>query len=116
MATWSDVVQAVGDLPEVEPSSAHEGSPAFEVRRRQFLRQRVDGGRVILQFWVSDTGIQDSFVQPRPRHLLGAPPIPVPATMAWLDRLDSETLREVLVESWTARAPKRLVQAHPNLK
>jgi hypothetical protein len=116
VATWDDVVQGVVDLPEVAPSTAHEGSPAFEVRHRQFLRQRVEDERTILQFWVRDTGVQDSFVQPEPdifwvHHRFGTP-----ATMAWLDMMDRETLREVLVESWSARAPKRLVQAHPNLK
>jgi hypothetical protein len=116
VATWADVVREVSDLPEVSASTAHEGSPAFEVRHRQFLRQRVDDGRTILQFWVRDAGIQDAFVQASPDTFWVHHRFTVPATMAWLDLVDSQTLREVLVESWTARAPKRLVQAHPNLK
>jgi len=116
VATWNDVVSVVSDLPEATPSTAHEGSPAFEVRKRQFLRQRVEDGRTILQFWVRDTGIQDMFVQADPETFWVHHRFNVPATMAWLDMVDGETLREVLIESWTARAPKTLTKAHPNLE
>lgn len=116
MATWDDVAAGVSDLPEVTPSTAHEGSPAFEVRGRQFLRQRDEDGRTILQFWVRDTGIQDMLVQADPEIFWVHHRFNIPATMAWLDLLDSQTLREVLVESWTARAPTALSKAHPNLE
>ncbi len=116
MATWDDVVAAVSDLPEATPSTAHEGSPAFAVRKRQFVRHRTDEGRTIVQFWVRDTGIQDMFVQGDPDTFWVHHRFNVPATMAWLDRVDDETLREVLIESWTARAPRRLSKAHPDLK
>ncbi len=116
MATWNDVAVVASHLPEATQSTAHEGSPAFEVRGRQFLRRRVEGRRTILQFWVRDTGIQDAFVQADPDTFWVHHRFNVPATMAWLDMLDSETLREVLVESWTARAPKGLTKTHPDLK
>ncbi len=116
MATWDDVVASVGDLPDVTASTAHQGSPAFDVHGRQFLRQRVDNGRAVLQFWVRDTGVQDAIVQTEPDTFWVHHRFNVPSTMAWLDRLDAATLREVLVESWTARAPKGLVKAHPDLK
>ena len=117
MASWADLGKAVEDLPEVHPSRAHEGSPAFDVGRRQFLRLRVDDdGRSILQFWVRDQGIQEGLVQSSPHVFWVHHRFAVPAVMAWLDALDAGTLREVAVESWSARAPKSLVKAHPGLR
>ena len=119
MAGWGDVERVAADLPEVSASSAHEGSPALDVAGRQFARLRVDpdqGGRALLQFWVRDAGIQDGLVQSEPDVYLVHHRFAVPAVLAWLDRLDDAALRELLVESWTARGPKRLVRQHPDVR
>ncbi len=116
MATWDDVVAGVRDPPDVASSIAHEGSPAFDIRNRQFLRQRVEDGRPIVQFWVRDIGIQELLVESDPDIFWVHHRFKVPSTMGWLGVMDDLTLREVLIESWIARAPKTLVKAHPHLR
>ena len=116
MATWHDA-EAVGlTFPAVIRALAHEGSPTLEVRGRQLARRREDAGRAIIQFWVSDLGIQESLVQDDPETFWVHHRFATPSAEAWLDRLDAPTLREILVESWAARAPASLRKAHRDFR
>jgi hypothetical protein len=79
------------------------------VAGRQFARLRWDDdtGREILQFWTTDPGAREALAQAEAYWLAKAFPA---AVFGWLDQLDTAELRELLVDSWLARAPKRLAQ------
>ena len=108
MATWVEAQAVALSLPGAELGEAHEGSPAVWVRRRQFARLRWDGGRELLLVPMYTKEDADTY-----RAIPGYSRYVV---LAALDRLDPGTVRELIVESWVARAPKRLVMAHPDLR
>jgi hypothetical protein len=117
MSTWSDVERIGLSIPETAPGEAHEGSPAILVRDRQFARLRWDdAGAEILQFWVPDADLVAAYVQDDPTVYRGAPGYSRKVVMATLTGLDAQTLREVLVESWSCRAPATLRKRHPQLR
>ncbi|QIX26092.1 hypothetical protein ncot_05380 [Nocardioides sp. JQ2195] len=115
MATWADAERVGLALPDVARARAHEGSPALEVHGRQLARRREDQGRAILQFWVRDVGVQEGLLQNEPDTFWVHHRFATPSVEAWLDRLDADGLREVLVESWWARATTTLRRQHPDL-
>lgn len=111
MASWDDVGKIALSLPETTAGQAHEGSPAYDVAGRQFARLRWDEGRELLQFWAGDReGLAAS--NPDAYSLWKAFPA---AVFGWLDQLDTDELREIIIDSWRARAPKRLVKTHPEV-
>lgn len=112
MATWDDVGKIALRLPEATPGQAHEGSPAYDVKGKQFARLRWDDGREILQFW-SNEG-RDELVRAKPEAYWVVKAFPS-AVFAWLDQVDATELDEIVTDSWLARAPKRLVKANPDV-
>jgi hypothetical protein len=114
---WSDVETIGLTLPASTLGEAHEGSPALLVRTQQFARLRWDdAGREVLQFWVPDGDLVHAFVQTDPVTYWGAAGYSKNVVMARLSRLDANTLRELLVESWYSRAPVSLRKAHTDLR
>ncbi len=107
MATWNDVGDLAVRLPSVALGEAHEGSPAYYVGGRQFARLRYDDGREILQFWTLSPGDREGLARSAPETYWIVRAF-TSAVFAWLDRLSAEELAEVLTDSWTARAPKRV--------
>lgn len=104
-------------LPETSLGEAHEGSPAVLVRTRQFARLRWDDTKTeVLQCWVPDADLVATYVHDDALTYYAAPGFSKLVVMARLPRLDSRTLRELLVESWMCRAPKRLRDAHADLR
>ena len=116
MTTWRDAERIALTLPEAELGEAHEGSAAVFVRTRQFARLRWDGDRELLQVWVPDAALVAPYVEEDPETYRSIPGYSKLVLLGALDRLDGATVRELLVESWAARAPKRLVAAHPDLR
>ncbi|HKE69322.1 MAG TPA: hypothetical protein VKB55_08710, partial [Nocardioidaceae bacterium] len=57
-----------------------------------------------------------AYAQDDPTTYHGAPGYSKKVVMASLPRMDPQTLREVLVESWACRAPVRLRRKHPDLR
>jgi hypothetical protein len=112
MATWEDVGRVAVGLPEVVAGVAHEGSPAYDVGGRQFVRLRWDDGRELLQFWAGDAREALAAGNPEAYQLWKAFPA---AVFGWLDLLDVEEMREIVTDSWRVRAPKRVVKAHPEV-
>lgn len=116
-STWIDVERVGLSLPETSLGAAHEGSPALLVRTQQFARLRWDDvGGEILQFWVPDADLVAAYAQDDPATYHGAPGYSKKVVMASLARLDNQTLRELLVESWACRAPVTLRRKHPDLR
>jgi hypothetical protein len=116
VATWRDAERVALTLPEAGPGEAHEGSPAVWVRARQFARLRWDGDAELLQVWVPDAGLVATYVEEDPATYRAIPGYSPLVVLARLDRLEAGDVRELVVESWAARAPKRLVAAHPDLR
>jgi hypothetical protein len=117
MANWDDVGATALTLPEVTVGQAHEGSPAYDVAGRQFARLRHDESRQILHFWVADVGAKQALIGSEPSTYWTVGAFAAHSSLwAWLDQLERRELRELLVESWYARAPKRLAKAHPDLR
>ena len=116
MATWAEAEQEALTLPGAVLGEAHEGSPAVWVHTKQFARLRWDGDREVLQVWVRDRALVAAYVEEDRatyRSIPGYSPLVVLCT---LDRLEAAIVRELLVESWADRAPKRLVTAHADLR
>ena len=86
------------------------------VHGTQFARLRWDGDRGLLQVWVADAALVAPYVEENPEIYPAIPGYSKLVVLGALDRLDAATVRELLVESWAARAPKRLVAAHPDLR
>ena len=105
MATWSDVERMALTLPAASKGEAHECSPAVLVGSNQFARRRTaDDGKEILQFWVADEVMVQGYVDRDPAVFTSARGYSRKVVMARLERLGDEHLRELLVESWMARA------------
>ncbi|MEU8223111.1 hypothetical protein [Kribbella sp. NPDC048915] len=109
MATWRDVCELAGRLPDARLGEAHEGSPAWYAGRHQFARLRWDNaGRELLQVWTGDMTTQAALAERREVF-------PVVHTFqyrvtcwGYLDRLDLRETAELLLDSYSIRGgPKR---------
>ncbi len=119
MATWDDVRRLALELPETAERPSYGGVPAWAVRGKAFVWERplrradveqvgeVDGP--ILGVYTGSLEAKDELLAEEPEaaftvaHLDG-----YPAVLIRLDRLDVDRLRELVTDSWLARAPKRL--------
>lgn len=120
MATWADAERLALTLPGAALGEAHEGSAAVLAGPKQFARLRWDGpvdhGREVLQVWLPDQSLVPAYVADDPDQRWGAPGYSRYVLMVRLSSLDETALRELLVESWAARAPARLVKANADLR
>jgi len=110
VVTWADVERVAVSLPETTRGEAHSGEPAVLVRSTIFARSR-DGGEV-LQFWVADPDLVGAYVDSDGSTYRGAGGYSRTVVMARLSGLDEGDLRDVLVESWRARATATLRKRH----
>jgi hypothetical protein len=113
-------------MPETTKEASEDGRPAYSVRGKLFClhrRQRPDaidpdtGERLadVLMFRVADLGVKELmladdrgvfFTTP---HFHGYPA--VLTRIPDLARLDRDELRDLVVEAWLTRAPKRVARA-----
>jgi hypothetical protein len=105
--SWEDVVSlAQGELPEVELSTSY-GTPALKVRKKLFARLREDGEHLVL---FVDFMEREALVQSSPATFLVTPHYQdYPMVLVNLAHVHADELRELVIESWRRRAPKRLV-------
>ena len=105
---WSDVVALGAALPEVTESTSY-GTPSLKVRAKSFCRLRgeADGGLVVFCSLDEKQALLDQggayYTTP---HYDG-----YGAILVDLTRADPDELRELLTESWRAKAPVRLRKA-----
>ena len=124
MASWDDVRSMALALPETSERAAH-GTASWRVKDKSLAWERPlrrsdlealgpdapDGP--ILAVHVADTGVKDALVADDPDVYFTTPHFNgYPAILVRLDRIDPAELRELLVEAWLARAPKRLARAY----
>jgi hypothetical protein len=121
MATWADVRRIVSDLPEThEPA---ENSWKFRDKalawerplRRQDLEALGDAAPdgPILCVRTTDVGVKEALVADDPDVYFTTPHFDgYPAVLIRLERIDRDELRELIVEAWALRAPKRMRDAY----
>ena len=110
MPDWDHVVTlAQGELPEVDVSTSY-GTPALKVRRKLFARLHEDSEHLVL---FVDLMEREALVQSSPTSFLVTPHYrDWPMVLVNLARVDPDELRELVIESWRRRAPKRLVSQY----
>ncbi|GAA2725469.1 MmcQ/YjbR family DNA-binding protein [Cellulomonas aerilata] len=127
MATWDDVRAIADALPEVSETPER----TWRVRGRAFVLERplrvadrahlgdlapVDPPMAI---HVADLGVKEALLGAEPDVYFTTPHFDgYAAVLARLDALGTDELREVVVDSWLCRAPRRLARAwlaeHPS--
>jgi hypothetical protein len=124
VASWDDVRRLALELPETSERPAY-GNKAWRVRDKLFvwerpLRQKETAELgasapegAILGARVEDMVAKEALLADEPElyfttaHFDG-----YPSVLVRLDRIRAEDLRELIVEAWLARAPKRLAQSY----
>lgn len=124
MATWEDVRDMALALPETTERLSRE-LRQWLVRDKLFVWERPlrradlealrhdapDGP--ILGARVEHLGAKEALIADDPAVFFTTPHFDgYPAILLRLDRIALEDLREVIVEAWLARAPKRLAKAY----
>lgn len=125
MATWDDVRRIALGLPETSEQSSREGVPAWRVKDKLFAWERPlrradldalgeaapDGA--ILATRVADPGVKEALLAEDPDVYFTTPHFNgYPVILGRLDRITVDELKELLVEAWLARAPKRLAKEY----
>jgi hypothetical protein len=124
MASWDDVRRIALDLPETSEGLSR-GLASWQVRDKGFvwerpLRQadlRALGDDAptgpILGARVEHLVAKEALLADDPEVFFTTPHFDgYPAILVRLDRISLEGLKEVIVEAWLARAPKRLAQKY----
>ena len=123
MATWDDVSRMCRALPETTEETSREGHRQWKVRDKSFVWERplrrkdvaelgdaAPAGPVVAAH-VPDEGAKAALIAAEPgvyfttSHFNGYAII-----LVELEKIDVAELRELLVEAWLARAPKRLAK------
>lgn len=124
MATWDDVRRLALAMPGSTERPAW-GSPAWRVKDRLFVWERPLRSRdleelggsapdgPVVAVYVEDLGEKEALVAGDPSvyftvgHLEG-----YPIVLGRLDRVPVDELEELVVDSWSLRAPKRLLAGY----
>ena len=124
MADWDDVDRLALALPEATAGTSY-GNRAWAVKGKAFAWERPlrkidlktlgdaapDGP--ILGASVEHLGAKEALLADAPHVYFTTPHFDgYPAILVRLDRISVEDLREVIVEAWLARAPKRLARKY----
>lgn len=110
MTTDDDVRQLATALPAVTEKPAY-GTPAFYVSQKIFARIHDQPG--VLVCWRASIEAREELLHALPEKFFTTDHYKGHATvLVRMDRLDREELRELLVEAWAARAPRRLLAVH----
>jgi hypothetical protein len=121
MAAWRDVRRIVLALPETSERNASGGTPSWAVRDKPFAWERplrpadraALGARApdgpILGIRTADLEMKEALLASDPAVFFTTPHFDgYAAVLIRLDAIGPAALRDVLIESWLTRAPKRL--------
>jgi hypothetical protein len=121
LATWDDVRTYALALPEAVENSLH-GDIAWRVRDKLFAWERPlrrsdlaalgedapEGP--ILGVRVQDLGVKEALLADDPAVLFTTPHFDrYPVVLVRLAEIGRDELRELIIEAWLCRAPKRLI-------
>jgi hypothetical protein len=126
MATMADLDELALSLPQVTKTVSDDGRPFYSVNGKLFCLHRnrrpdaVDpdtGERLddVLMFRVEDLGVKELMLADdrgvffTTRHFDGYPAVLV--RIPNLARIARDELRDLIVEAWLTRAPKRVAKA-----
>ena len=124
MASWDDVRRIALELPETSEQISRE-HPHWRVKDKLFVWERPlrrsdlealgdsapDGP--ILGARVEHLVAKEALLADDPSVFFTTPHFDgYPAVLVQLDKIGVEDLREVIVEAWLARAPKRLARTY----
>ncbi len=124
MPSFADVERFVLSLPETQSTPSYGEAPALRVNRKMFARLRgemaddVDETTgapygEVLMVQVGDLGEKDALLAADERVYFTVPHYDgYPAVLVRLEAADETELRELLVEAWMRRAPKRALSAY----
>lgn len=107
MGSWDDVAAFCEDeLPEVERSTSY-GTPALKVRKKLFARLKEDGEHIVV---FVDFMEREALTQENPdAYIVTDHYRDYPMMLIDLAAVPPDELKEILIESWRRRAPKRLL-------
>jgi hypothetical protein len=124
MATWEDVREIALSLPETSEETSRD-LRAWRVKDKGFVWERplrrsdyeALGDRApegpILGARVEHLGAKEALLADESGTFFTTPHFDgFPAILVRLDAIGLDDLREVIVEAWIARAPKRLAKAY----
>jgi hypothetical protein len=124
VATFDDVARIALDLPETSEGTSH-GNRSWRVKDKGFVWERPlrrsdlealgdaapDGP--ILGVRTEHLVAKDAILASDPDVFFTTPHFDgYPAVLVQLERISPDDLREVIVEAWLARAPKRLADEY----
>lgn len=111
MATEDDVRRIAMSLPEVIEKPWY-ATPGFRVKDKGFLRIRTEAEGWLVVF-VADEGEKVALLASDPAAFHTTPHYEGhPIVLVDLEAIQVDELTEVIVDSWRARAPKRVLQAN----
>ena len=111
MASEDDVRRIALSLPETIEKSWF-GSPGFRVKDKGFLRIRSEAEGALVVF-VADLDEKDALLSSDPDKFFTTPHYDGhPTVLVRLEAVDVDELRELIVDSWRNKAPKRVLQAY----
>ena len=107
MATWDDVIAICeGELYDVERSTSY-GTPALKVRKKLFARLKEDEEHLVVFI---DFMEREALTQESPdTYVVTDHYRDYPMMLIVLEKVPRDELRELLIESWRRRAPKKLL-------
>jgi hypothetical protein len=107
MATIADVRRIALSLPETTEGSLY-GTPGFRVKGKAFARLRDEDE--VLVAWCADEGEKEALIATQPEVFFTLPHYDGhPSVLVRLAAIDADELREVLIDAWRTRAPRRLL-------
>jgi hypothetical protein len=111
MATEDDVRRIALSLPETIEKPWFN-TPGFRVKDKGFLRIRseAEGGLVV---FVADDGEKMALLASDPEKFFTTPHYDgYPIVLVHLEAVDLDELEELIVDSWRAKAPPKVLKAH----
>jgi hypothetical protein len=109
--TFEDVKEIALELPEVEETTSY-GTPSLKVRKAMICRLRDDGGTLVVR--VDPLKREALLADPSGAYFITPHYEDYPYVLVNLEIANPVELRELLIEAWLERAPKRLAAAHQN--
>ncbi|CAA9249983.1 MAG: YjbR family protein [uncultured Acidimicrobiales bacterium] len=111
MATEDDVREIALGLPETTEAPWY-GAPAYKVKGKGFLRLRTEaeGGLVV---FVSDLAEKEALLASDSGKFFTTPHYDgYPTVLVNLEAMEVDELRELIIESWREKAPRRVLAAY----